>query len=53
MPTPGEKPVAQNGALLDIGDAHAEQGDGELNGAGLETAADVEFTVRVLHGLSF
>jgi len=36
------------GALLYIGDGHAAQGDGELNGNALETSMDVEFTVEVL-----
>ena len=33
------------GALLFVGDGHAAQGDGELNGDALETSMDVEFTV--------
>lgn len=41
-------PVANPGALLYLGDAHAEQGDGELNGNALETSADVEFSVDVI-----
>jgi amidase len=41
-------PVAQPGALLYIGDGHAAQGDGELNGNALETSMDVEFTVEVI-----
>jgi amidase len=32
-----------------VGDGHAAQGDGELNGNALETSMDVEFTVDVLH----
>lgn len=43
-------PVANPGALLYLGDAHAEQGDGELNGNALETSADVEFSVDVIPG---
>ncbi len=43
-------PVAEEGALLFVGDAHAEEGDGELNGDALETSADVEFTVKVIPG---
>ncbi len=39
--------VQQPGALLYLGDAHAVQGDGELNGNALETSMDVEFTVDV------
>jgi amidase len=42
-------PVNQPGALLYVGDGHAAQGDGELNGNALETSMDVEFTVEVLH----
>jgi len=36
------------GALLYVGDGHALQGDGELNGNALETSMDVEFTVDVI-----
>jgi amidase len=36
------------GAMLYLGDGHAAQGDGELNGNALETSMDVEFTVDVL-----
>lgn len=43
-------PVFQPGALLFIGDAHAQQGDGELPGQGLETSMDVQFTVDVIPG---
>jgi amidase len=41
-------PVAQPGALLYVGDGHAAQGDGELNGNALETSMEVEFTVDVI-----
>src|SRR5262249_30698807 len=41
-------PVSVPGALLYVGDGHAVQGDGELNGNALETSMDVEFTVDVL-----
>jgi amidase len=41
-------PVAQPGALLYVGDGHALQGDGELNGNALETSLDVEFSVDVV-----
>ena len=40
-------PVRQPGALLYLGDAHAVQGDGELNGNALETSMDIEFSVDV------
>jgi amidase len=43
-------PVANPGALLYLGDGHAEQGDGELNGDALETSMDVEFSVDVVPG---
>ena len=41
-------PVNVPGAMLYLGDGHAAQGDGELNGNALETSMDVEFTVDVL-----
>lgn len=41
-------PVFQPGALLYLGDGHAEQGDGELPGQGLETSMDVRFTVDLI-----
>jgi amidase len=41
-------PVSNPGALLYLGDGHAAQGDGELNGNALETSTDVEFTVDVI-----
>ena len=41
-------PVNVPGALLYVGDGHAAQGDGELNGNALETSMDVEFTVDVV-----
>jgi len=44
--------VAQPGALLYVGDGHALQGDGELNGNALETSMEVEFTVDVKSGSS-
>jgi len=40
--------VSQPGALLYVGDGHALQGDGELNGNALETSMDVEFSVDVI-----
>ncbi len=43
-------PVNVTGAYLYIGDGHAAQGDGELNGNALETSMDVEFTVNVISG---
>ena len=41
-------PVAVPGALLYLGDGHALQGDGEVNGNALETSLEVEFTVEVI-----
>ena len=43
-------PVGVPGALLYVGDGHAAQGDGELNGNALETSMDVEFSVDVIPG---
>ena len=43
-------PVSVSGALLYVGDGHAVQGDGELNGNALETSMDVEFTVDIIPG---
>ena len=43
-------PVAVPGALLYLGDGHAAQGDGELNGNALETSLDVEFAVDIIPG---
>lgn len=40
--------VSNPGALLYFGDAHAAQGDGELNGNALETSMDVELIVDVI-----
>jgi acetamidase/formamidase len=45
-------PVFQEGALLFVGDGHALEGDGELNGDALETSMDVEFTVKLIRGQS-
>jgi len=41
-------PVYHQGAYLYLGDGHAQQGDGEGFGAGIETSLDVEFSVRVV-----
>lgn len=43
-------PVSNPGGLLYLGDAHALQGDGELNGNALETSMDVDFTVDIVSG---
>ena len=41
-------PVSVAGGLFFLGDVHAAQGDGEIVGTGIETAAEVQFTVEVL-----
>jgi len=43
-------PVSVPGALFFIGDGHAVQGDGEIVGTGIETAFEMQFTVRVIKG---
>jgi acetamidase/formamidase len=45
-------PVFEPGGLLYMGDGHAEQGDGELPGQGLETSMDVAFSVDVIPNVS-
>ena len=45
-------PVYREGALLFVGDGHALEGDGELNGDALETSMDVTFTVELIRGKS-
>ncbi|HWQ55942.1 MAG TPA: acetamidase/formamidase family protein [Bryobacteraceae bacterium] len=40
-------PVYHRGGLIFFGDGHALQGDGELNGTGIETSLDIEFTVEI------
>ena len=41
-------PVSVPGGLFFLGDVHAAQGDGEIVGTGIETSAEVQFTVRVV-----
>jgi acetamidase/formamidase len=41
-------PVFHPGALLLMGDGHAVQGDGELNGDALETSMSFEFIVQII-----
>ena len=43
-------PVFEPGALFMLGDGHAAQGDGEIDGAAIETSFDVKFTVNLLKG---
>ncbi len=45
-------PVFHEGALLYLGDGHAQQGDGEINGDALETSMDFSFVARVIKGES-
>lgn len=46
-------PVNVEGALLAMGDMHAAMGDGEIMGAGLEVAGEVEVEVEVLKDAQF
>ena len=46
-------PVFHEGALLYLGDGHAAQGDGELNGDALETSMNFSFSVQVLKKSDF
>ncbi|MEQ1524934.1 MAG: acetamidase/formamidase family protein [Aestuariivirga sp.] len=41
-------PVSAPGGLFFLGDVHAAQGDGEIVGTGIETAAEVQFRVDVV-----
>ena len=41
-------PVSVPGALFFLGDVHAAQGDGEIVGTGIETAAEIQFTLQIL-----
>ncbi|MEQ9415488.1 MAG: acetamidase/formamidase family protein [Cyclobacteriaceae bacterium] len=41
-------PVFHEGGLLYIGDGHAAQGDGEINGDALETSMDFAFVAKVI-----
>jgi len=41
-------PISVEGALLHIGDVHAIQGDGELNGSPVEIAAECTLTLEVI-----
>jgi acetamidase/formamidase len=51
--TPGTKvtfPVLVPGALFSCGDCHSAQGDGEVNGTGIETPMTVTLRFRLLKG---
>jgi len=43
-------PVFEKGALFMLGDGHAAQGDGEIDGAAIETSFNVKFTVDLIKG---
>lgn len=43
-------PVYEKGALFMLGDGHAAQGDGEIDGAAIETSFSVRFTVNLIKG---
>ena len=43
-------PVFEPGALLFLGDGHAAQGDGEIDGAAIETSFNTRFTVSLIKG---
>lgn len=45
-------PVFTEGALLSLGDAHAIQGDGELNGTAIECEADVRIRISLERGVT-
>ena len=51
--TPGTRvifPVLAPGALFSCGDCHSAQGDGEVNGTGIETPMTVTLRFRVMKG---
>jgi len=43
-------PVFEPGALFMLGDGHSAQGDGEIDGAAIETPFAVKFTVNLIKG---
>jgi len=43
-------PVFHEGAYFYFGDGHARQGEGEVNGTGLETSMDVTFRIDLVKG---
>jgi acetamidase/formamidase len=43
-------PVFEPGALFMLGDGHSAQGDGEIDGAAIETPFNVKFTVNLIKG---
>jgi amidase len=43
-------PVFVEGALLQMGDGHATQGDGEIVGTGIEISFDIRLTINLIKG---
>jgi acetamidase/formamidase len=43
-------PIFNDGAYFYFGDGHARQGEGEVNGTGLETSMDVTFRIDLIKG---
>ena len=43
-------PVFNDGAYFYFGDGHARQGEGEVNGTGMETSMDVAFRIDLIKG---
>jgi acetamidase/formamidase len=43
-------PIFHDGAYFYFGDGHAAQGEGEVNGTGLETSMDVAFRIDLVKG---
>ena len=43
-------PVFEPGALLFLGDGHAAQGDGEIDGAAIETSFNTRLTINLIKG---
>ena len=43
-------PIFHDGAYFYFGDGHAKQGEGEVNGTGLETSMDVILRIDVIKG---
>lgn len=46
-------PVEVRGGLLSMGDAHAAQGDSELDGTGIETSLTGTFRITVIKSVDF
>lgn len=46
-------PVAVQGALLSMGDAHTAQGDSELDGTGIETSITGDFKITAIKAADF